>query len=128
MSAVKVFECVSFKIEADGAIRTVVDDESGSPTERRKFTPRHLMSLSASCVASFALSNTSLVACLALSSCSLVAFLTLSIVGPTRGLALSSTGYDFVVLAAPVHVGHAARLLLDYTDHAHGLSFSGPRR
>ena len=33
-----------------------------------------------------------------------------------------STGYDFVVLAAPVRVGHAARLLLDYTDHAQGLS------
>ena len=33
-----------------------------------------------------------------------------------------STDYDFVVLAAPVHVGHAARLLLDYADHAQGLS------
>jgi hypothetical protein len=33
-----------------------------------------------------------------------------------------STGYDLVVLAAPVHVGHAARLLLDYADHAPGLS------
>jgi len=32
-----------------------------------------------------------------------------------------STEYDFVVLAAPVYNGHAARLLLDYADHAEGL-------
>lgn len=32
-----------------------------------------------------------------------------------------STEYDFVVLGAPVHDGHAARLLLDYADHAQGL-------
>jgi hypothetical protein len=38
MSAVKVFEGVAFKIEADGSIRAVIDDESGSSTERRKFT------------------------------------------------------------------------------------------
>jgi hypothetical protein len=37
-----VFDGVSFEIEAGGVIRTVVDEESGSPTERRKFTvPSH---------------------------------------------------------------------------------------
>ena len=43
--AVEEFDRVSFKIEADGAIRTVVDDDSHSPTERRKFTASSLESL-----------------------------------------------------------------------------------
>ena len=37
IGAVEEFDRVSFKIKADGAIRTVVDDDSHSPTERRKF-------------------------------------------------------------------------------------------
>jgi len=42
IGSVEVFECVSFKIEANGAIRAVVDDDSHSPTVRRKFTaPSH---------------------------------------------------------------------------------------
>jgi hypothetical protein len=45
IGAVEEFDRVSFKIEADGAIRTVVDDDSHSPTERRKFTAPSLESL-----------------------------------------------------------------------------------
>ncbi len=33
-----------------------------------------------------------------------------------------ATEFDLVVLAAPVQEGHAARLLLDYVDHAEGLA------
>ena len=42
IGSVEEFDCVSFKIEADGAIRTVVDDDSHSPTVSGKFTvPSH---------------------------------------------------------------------------------------
>ena len=37
-----MFDGVSFEIEADGVIGTVVDDDSHGSTERRKFTvPSH---------------------------------------------------------------------------------------